>query len=105
MTKPFLQPIPHRPPPARLNKFSNPSQIMSRLLMARAAIHEQQGDAAAAKIIYEKVLTIFPGFAPAKKRLVIFFADNPGDDKKTTALAVSAREALPNDPELAGLSE
>ena len=70
-------------------------------LMAKAALNEQKADAAAAKTIYEKVLTLFPGFVPAKKRLVMFFADNPGDDKQAYTLAASAREALPNDPELA----
>ena len=70
-------------------------------LMARAALQNQLGDAASAKTIYEKVLTIFPGFVPAKKQLVIFYAGNPGDDKKAYTLAAAAREALPNDPELA----
>jgi tetratricopeptide (TPR) repeat protein len=70
-------------------------------LMAKAALSEQKADASAAKTIYEKVLTIFPGFVPAKKRLVIYFAGNPADDKQAYTLAVSAREALPNDPELA----
>jgi len=70
-------------------------------LVARAALYQQQGDAAAAKTIYEKILTLFPGFVPAKKQLVIFYAANPADDKKAYNLAVATREALPKDAELA----
>jgi len=70
-------------------------------LMVRAVFQVQRGGVTAAKATYEKVLTIFPGFAPAKKQLAIFYASNPADDKVAYALAASAREALPDDAELA----
>ncbi len=70
-------------------------------LVARAALLQQQGNDAAARTVYEKILAIFPGFVPAKKQLVIIHAANPTDDKKAYSLAAATREALPNDAELA----
>ena len=78
---------------------NNPGDVPA--LMARAALSEQKSDAGSAMLAYEKVLSVFPDFYPAKKRLVIYYAAHPGEDKKAADLAVKAREALPNDPELA----
>jgi tetratricopeptide (TPR) repeat protein len=69
-------------------------------LMVMAAIHEQKADLTAAKQVYEKVLTRFPDFALAKKRLAILKADEPGENRKTYEMAIMAREAFPNDAEL-----
>jgi tetratricopeptide (TPR) repeat protein len=70
-------------------------------LMAKAALSNQQGDLAGVKAIYEKVLTIFPTFVPAKKGLVVSYAENPDDDKRAYDLAVEARDALPDDADVA----
>lgn len=78
---------------------ANPDYVPA--LMARGALLEQQGNVLSAKTNYEKVLTVFPGFVPAKKQLVIIYSINPGDDKKAYSLAVATREALPDDPDLA----
>ncbi len=70
-------------------------------LMAKASLANQQGDPKGAKELYEKVLTIFPPFVPAKKGLVLFYAENPGDEKNAYDLAVVARDALPDDADVA----
>jgi tetratricopeptide (TPR) repeat protein len=70
-------------------------------LMASAAINEQKRNAGAAKETYEKILGRYPDFSPAKRRLAIIHAGHPGDDQKAYDLAVKAREAFPDDPELA----
>lgn len=70
-------------------------------LMAKAALRNQQADFTSAKTIYEKVLTIFPAFVPAKKGLVVFYSENPDDDKKAYDLAVAVRDALPDDADVA----
>ena len=69
--------------------------------MVRAEIDGQTANSAAAIKDYEAVLGKYPDFAPAQKRLVILYVENPENDEKTSALAVKARQAYPDDPELA----
>jgi tetratricopeptide (TPR) repeat protein len=70
-------------------------------LMAKAALDEQQGDAKSAKIRYEKALTRYPDFAPAKRQLAIYHSKSNEDVARGAELATKAREAFPNDPEVA----
>ena len=70
-------------------------------LMAMAAVNEQRSDAHAAQKNYEEVLGHYPDFSPAHKRLAILYAVNPGDNQKAYDLATKARQAFPDDPELA----
>jgi tetratricopeptide (TPR) repeat protein len=70
-------------------------------LMAKGAIVDLQRDATTAKSIYEKVLSRFPDFTPAQKRLVILSAESSTRDDKTIEIAAKARKALPKDAELA----
>jgi tetratricopeptide (TPR) repeat protein len=70
-------------------------------LEALAAASEQKADPRAAKLTYEKVLTIFPDFSPAKRSFALLCAEDSSDDKKAYSLASKAREAFPDDPELA----
>jgi tetratricopeptide (TPR) repeat protein len=70
-------------------------------LMAAAAIYEQQGNADAAKQTYEAILTRYPVFAPASKLLARIYAERLGDYQKAYDPAVKAREAFPDDPEVA----
>jgi tetratricopeptide (TPR) repeat protein len=70
-------------------------------LVVVAAISEQKSNVSVAKQTYEKVLSRYPDFAPAKKRLAILSAEDPGDGQKAYELATKAREAFPDDPELA----
>jgi tetratricopeptide (TPR) repeat protein len=78
---------------------SNPNHVPA--LMASAAISEKKSDEGAARQVYEKVLGLFPEFAPAKRRLAVFYAENPGDNSKAYELAIKARDAFPDDIELA----
>lgn len=77
---------------------SDPADVPA--LMVMAAIHEQKADIKAAKQAYERVLARFPDFALAKKRLAILGAEEPGDNRKTYEMAVTAREAFPDDAEI-----
>ncbi|HZQ45436.1 MAG TPA: tetratricopeptide repeat protein, partial [Verrucomicrobiae bacterium] len=70
-------------------------------LMVMAAINEQKAGGGTAKQIYEKVLSKYPDFVPAEKRLAMLYAEDAGNDKKAYELAVKVREALPDDPEIA----
>jgi tetratricopeptide (TPR) repeat protein len=70
-------------------------------LMVLAAASEQQNDARAAGTACEQALKRYPDFVPAIKRLAILNADKLGDDKKAYDLALKAREALPEDTEIA----
>ncbi|MGA7391284.1 MAG: tetratricopeptide repeat protein, partial [Terrimicrobiaceae bacterium] len=70
-------------------------------LMARAEILRQRGENAAAASIYSEVLRRFPDFAPAQKRLASMYAEDPERRHEAYDLAMKARRALPDDPELA----
>lgn len=70
-------------------------------LMARARLQEGRDDREAAASTYGAVLERFPRFAPAQVRLAALFAEIPDKRAKAYELAVEARKALPDDPELA----
>lgn len=69
-------------------------------LLVQAAVATQR-DIHAAISIYEKVLTQFPDFAPAQKRLAAVLLSDPTQHERAYSLASTARKALPDDPELA----
>jgi tetratricopeptide (TPR) repeat protein len=71
------------------------------VLMVAAVVAEQKPDAAAAKQLYKRILTRYPDFPPAQKRLAILYASNPGDSKEALEAATKARQAFPDDAELA----
>lgn len=70
-------------------------------LLVSALLKEKAGNADAARSIYEGILARYPAFAPAAKQLAALYADRFGDYDKAFALAVKAREALPEDPVVA----
>lgn len=70
-------------------------------LMARAAACESKADAAGAEQACEQVLNRYPDFTPAQKQLARLYAADPAKADRAYALAVKARAALPDDPELA----
>ncbi len=70
-------------------------------LMVLGEIDEQKADLGAAKQAYEKVLGRYPDFVPAEKKLAVLYAQEPGNDKRAYELAMRAREALPDDPDVA----
>jgi tetratricopeptide (TPR) repeat protein len=78
---------------------TNPKDVPS--LMASATISEQKAEVSAAIATYEQVLEQYPDFNPARRRLVILLARSSADSKRVFDLAIKARTAYPNDPELA----
>jgi tetratricopeptide (TPR) repeat protein len=78
---------------------SNPEFVPA--LMAQAAIQLQRNDTKTATRIYLQVLSQYPDFAPAQKRLAAIYAADPGDLAKAYDLAMKARKTLSDDPELA----
>src|SRR6266699_1421751 len=70
-------------------------------LMAAAAVYQQQGNVNGAKLACEKTLARFPLFAPANKLLATLYAEKLGDYQQAYEPALKAREAFPNDPEVA----
>jgi len=78
---------------------SNPDYVPA--LMAQGALSEQKGDTHAATQSYEKALSRYPDFVPAKRQLTILYAQEPGDDKQALALGLKAREVYSEDADLA----
>ncbi len=70
-------------------------------LMASACLQEQQEKYAEAKGLYEKILAANPLFIPATRQLTILCSQHFADEPKAYDLAVKAREAFPDDPEIA----
>jgi tetratricopeptide (TPR) repeat protein len=71
-------------------------------LMVMGAIEDRKPDVRAAEQVYEKVLSLYPDFGPAKRQLAILYAANqPVDNQKALELAMQAREAFPDDPDVA----
>jgi uncharacterized protein HemY len=58
-------------------------------------------NAAAARQAYEKALAKYPDFAPAKRSLALLAAAAADSGPKACELATQAREAFPDDPEVA----
>ena len=78
---------------------ANPDYVPA--LMAQAGILLQRGESEAAATIYSEVLRRFPDFAPAQKRLASLYAEDPEKRDEAYDLAMKARRALPDDPEVA----
>jgi tetratricopeptide (TPR) repeat protein len=70
-------------------------------LMAQGAIQLQRNDPKTATQIYQRILSEYPDFAPAQKRLAAIYVNNPQDMPRAYELAVKARKTLPDDPEVA----
>ena len=72
-------------------------------LMAQAALDEQRGQIKPATEIYTGILRRLPDFAPAQKGLATLYAQDPSATATAYDLAAKARQALPDDAELAEL--
>lgn len=70
-------------------------------LMMKAAIQIKQGGSEAAIDTYNTILQRFPDFAPAQKKLAYLYLGDPTTLKRAYELALSARNSLPEDPEVA----
>jgi tetratricopeptide (TPR) repeat protein len=78
---------------------SNPDYVPALIL--EGLVNEQKSNPGAAEQLYEKVLDQHPDFAPAQRRLAILYSEDPSKDKQTYDLAVKARQAYPDDPNVA----
>ena len=72
-----------------------------RASAAQAAAIAHQADLVAARQSYEKILSRYPDFLPAQKRLAALYADTGVEAQKAYDLAVKARAGAPEDVELA----
>jgi tetratricopeptide (TPR) repeat protein len=70
-------------------------------LMVQGESTQAAGNLPAAMQAFEHVLTRYPDFYPAKRPLVLIYAQSAVDNQKVFDLATKAREAFPNDPEVA----
>ena len=78
----------------------HPNSLPGR--MGIAALLEVAGDTAEAMAEYQKILTIKEGFAPAANNLAWLVASDPaGDLGKALMLAMAAKQASPDDPNIA----
>lgn len=69
-------------------------------LMVSAAVSEQKSGPAAAAPTYEKILAIYPDFAPAQKKLALIYARDPKRLDDAYRYALKARQAYPDDGDL-----
>ena len=70
-------------------------------LFADAIIQAQQSNPMGAERDYEKLLSIHPNCTLAQKNLAILYAENLAEPDKAYPVAVKAREAFPDDPQVA----
>ena len=71
-------------------------------LMVSAAIFQRQGATKEAEKIWQKVLSIYPDFAPAQRELAIMYSQSQSgkDQDKAYELGQKAKASLPDDEEL-----
>jgi tetratricopeptide (TPR) repeat protein len=70
-------------------------------LMVKVIDQEQQGKFKDAAQSYEAVLRRYPYFAPATRSFALLCFDRLGDDQRAYPLAIQAREAFPDDAQVA----
>src|SRR3972149_6644862 len=76
---------------------ANPNNVGA--LMLGGTIHEQRGEIPKAREFYEKVLALNARFAPAANNLAWILSEHGGDKEKALALAQTAKELAPDDPQ------
>ena len=70
-------------------------------LVRLAALQQRDGTVDQAIKTYEKVLADYPLYAPATRQLTLLYAQQASDDPKAYDLATKARQAYPDDPDIA----
>lgn len=78
---------------------SNPDSVPA--LFVSAIIKAQQGNPMGAERDYENLLAAHPNFALAQKNLAILYAQNLVDPDKAYPVVLKAREAFPDDAQVA----
>ena len=100
MTTPFLDPKVLAGAEPQIQQLLKSDPANAPALMAQAALLRSQGDAKGAQPLYQKVLAIFPKFAPATRELALLSAADPAQSQKAYDLLVKARESYPDDLEV-----
>jgi tetratricopeptide (TPR) repeat protein len=90
-----------QPAAAKAREILNAKPGFLPALMVSALGFEQEGKPADAKAIYEKILADNATFAPAIRNLSMAYSQDPTSSQKAYDLAVKARQAFPDDPEVA----
>lgn len=72
-------------------------------LMVLAGIMERKGNFTAARDSYERILKVTPAFAPADRQLAFLYYGSLKSPSEAYAHALKAREAFPQDAEIARL--
>jgi tetratricopeptide (TPR) repeat protein len=87
---------------AKLSAFvdNNKTVQAAPAMMQLAMIQEQRKDFAAARDVYEKLLSVAPNFPLALNNLAVLYSEHLGQLDKAYELAQKAREALPNNPNI-----
>ncbi len=70
-------------------------------LMVEASTKTRHSESTAAIGIYTGILDRLPDFAPAQKALATLYAEDPAKSDQAYDLAMKARKALPDDPDVA----
>jgi Flp pilus assembly protein TadD len=74
---------------------ADPKDLLA--LVARAEIHEQQGQFKEAVSRFEKAVEVSPDFWPARRRLAYLYAERLNDDKSALPHATKVRQVMPED--------
>ena len=77
----------------------DPLHLPAQMVLAR--VREQDGDAAGATALYRQILDRAPALAPAAREAARLYAEVLKDPDQAYPLATRAREALPQDDEVA----
>ena len=80
---------------------SDPSYVPALMVIATANEQSTSGGTSVARSAYERILSRYPDFSPAKRRLAILYSLDPHNNQKAYELGSQAREAFPDDPEVA----
>jgi tetratricopeptide (TPR) repeat protein len=70
-------------------------------LVRLAEVQARDGAVDQAVKTYEKVVADYPLYAPATRQLALLYGQRPTDDPKVYELVMKARQAYPDDPEIA----
>ena len=70
-------------------------------LIRLAEVQAREGAIDQAMKTYEKVVVDYPLFAPATRQLALLYGQRSADEPKAYELAMKARQAYPDDPEIA----
>jgi len=88
---------------AKLSAFveNNKTAQAAPAMMHLAEIQHQRKDFAAARDVYENLLSLAPNFGLALNNLAVLYSTQLGQLDKAYDLAQKAREAVPNEPSIA----